>query len=74
MKVNFSDRRENYYIGWRNTTKADSLAVHSTNYPDLQNIGATITTNARTAFRASRVANCGDGWEEKQAEENTYSV
>ena len=66
VKVNFSDRHENYYTAWKYTTKEDSLAVHSTNHPDLQNIGAPITANASTAFRASQVANGADGGKKKK--------
>ena len=64
VKVNFSDRHENYYSAWRYTTKCtDSISVHSTNHPDLENIGAPITTNASRATRASRLADgCQVKW------------
>ena len=54
VKVNFSDRRDNYYSAWRYTTKGDSSSVQSTNHPDLQNDGAPITTNASCALQERR--------------------
>ena len=61
VKVNFSVRHENYYTAWRYTTKEDSLSVHSTNHPDLGNIGVPITTNASSAIWASWLADGDSG-------------
>ena len=61
VKVNFSDRHDNYYSAWRYTTKEDSSSVQSTNHPDLQNDGAPITTNASCALRERRL---GEGDED----------
>lgn len=73
VKVNFNDRHENYYTCWRYTTKEDSLSVHSTNHPDLGNIGAPITTNASSASRASRLAD-GDGGVQKGKRKKTLTI
>ena len=54
VKVNFSDRHDNYYSVWRYTTKEDSSSVQFRNHPDLQNDGAPITTNASCALRERR--------------------
>ena len=70
VKVNFRDRHENYYTAWRYTTKED---VHSTNHPDLGNIGAPITTNASSATRASRLAD-GDGGVQKGKRKKTLTI
>ena len=61
VKVNFSDRHDNYYSVWRYTTKEDSSSVQFRNHPDLQNDGAPITTNASCALREIRL---GEGDED----------
>ena len=37
VKVNFSDKRCNYYSAWRYTTKEDANSIQSESHPDLSN-------------------------------------
>ena len=61
VRVNLSDRHDNYYSAWRYTTKEESSSLQSTNHPDLRNVGPPITTNASCALRERRL---GEGDED----------
>ena len=62
LKVNFSDRHQNYYTAWKYATEEDGEALHSENHPDLASIGEPTTANASHA--TCRVH--GDGGTAKQ--------
>ena len=70
VKVNFSDKHDNYYSAWRYTSKEDSSSLQSTNHPDLQNVGAPIMTNASCALQERHL---GEGDEDTTNEKGKHT-
>ena len=49
--VNFSESTENYYAAYRYVCKTDENVAHSSNHPDLKDIGSPKTKKCMKAYQ-----------------------
>ncbi len=66
IKLNFSDRHENYFSAYRYVIKDDTEYVMSENHPDLTNATAPRTTNATKKRKATAMKSNGPSKKKKK--------